>query len=283
MAEPRGRGRSLVRRYPLAALGLLVLAGVSTTAVVAPFLPLPPPAEIATAIALRPVFSPGHPLGTDDIGRDLLSRLVWGARPSLAGGSLAVVGALVPGAVLGALAGYAGRLPDLLAMRFVDVLLAFPPLLLAIALAAGLGPGLTNAVLAIAVVSLPTYARLVRSQVLATKTLDHVMAARVVGATDARILVRHIGPAAVPAVVVVASLDLGQKIIALASLSFLGLGIQPPDADWGSMLARSRGFMETAPSVVGLPGIAILVTVLALNFIGDALRDALDPRLRSRA
>jgi peptide/nickel transport system permease protein len=275
------RRRTLgARRYPLAAMGALVFLDLCVLALIAPILPLPLPTEIATASALKPVFTPGHALGTDDIGRDLLSRLIWGARPSLAAGTLAVLGALLPGAVLGAIAGYAGPIPDLVAMRFVDVLLAFPPLLLAIALAAGLGPGLTNAMIAIAIVSLPTYARMVRSQVLATKARDHVMAARVVGASDFRILVRHIAPAAVPAVLVVASLDVGQKIIALASLSFLGLGIQPPDADWGALLARGRGYIETAPSVVALPGLTILITVLALNFIGDALRDALDPRLR---
>lgn len=280
MAEVSARRRPRARTYPLAVAGVVVLAGVGTLALLAPILPLPLPNEIATASALRPILTPGHPLGTDDIGRDVFSRLVWGARPSLAAGSLAVLGALIPGAVIGAVAGYAGRIPDLVGMRLVDVLLAFPPLLLAIALAAGLGPGLTNAVIAVAIVSLPTYARLVRSQVLATKELEHVMAARVVGASGARILARHIGPAAVPPVIVVASLDVGQKIIALASLSFLGLGIQPPDADWGAMLARGRGLLETAPSVVALPGVAILLTVLALNVVGDALRDALDPRLR---
>lgn len=280
MSSSLRRTARLIGTYPLGAFGVFVLAGVTAIGIAAPALPIPGPNDIATANTLRPILSPGHPLGTDDIGRDVLSRLVWGARPSLAAGSLAVLAALALGAAIGSISGYAGRIPDMVGMRFIDVLLAFPPLLLAIALAAGLGPGLTNAVIAIAVVSLPTYARVVRSQVLAIKELDHVTAARVVGANDARILVRHIAPAVVPPVIVVASLDVGQKIIALASLSFLGLGIQPPDADWGAMLARGRGLMETAPSVVAIPGLAILVVVLSLNFLGDALRDALDPRLR---
>lgn len=262
---------------------MLVLAVVGTIALLAPILPLPAPNEIATGSTLRPLLWPGHPLGTDDIGRDVLARMVWGARPSLTAGFIAVLVALVPGALIGMLAGYFGRTVDMIGMRVIDVLLAFPPLLLAIALAAGLGPGLTNAVIATAVVSLPTYARVVRSQVLATKDLDHVLAARVVGADARRIIARHLAPSVVAPVIIVASLDVGQKIIALASLSFLGLGIQPPDADWGAMLARGRGFMESAPFMVAVPGLGIFALVLSLNFVGDALRDALDPRLRSNA
>lgn len=267
-------------RYPLGALGLLLLAAATLIALLAPVLPIMAPNEVATGSGLRPLLSPDHPLGTDDIGRDLLARMVWGARPSLAAGFLAVLGALVPGAAIGMATGYFGGNVDMAGMRLIDVLLAFPPLLLAIALAAGLGPGLTNAVIAISIVSLPTYARVVRSQVLATKELDYVLAARVVGADTMRTVLRHVAPSVVAPVTVVASLDVGQKIIAMASLSFLGLGIQPPDADWGAMLARGRGFMETAPSMVAVPGLAIFALVLSLNFVGDALRDALDPRLR---
>jgi peptide/nickel transport system permease protein len=271
---------TLARRHLLGALGLTVLCVVTLIALLAPVLPIVPPNEVATGNSLRPPLSPDHPLGTDDIGRDVLARMVWGARPSLAAGFLAVLGALLPGAAIGLATGYFGGLVDMTGMRAIDVLLAFPPLLLAIALAAGLGPGVTNAVVAISIVSLPTYARVVRGQVLATKELDYVLAARVVGVDTMRLLRRHVAPSIVAPITVVASLDVGQKIIAMASLSFLGLGIQPPDADWGAMLARGRGFMETAPSMVAVPGLAIFALVLSFNFIGDALRDALDPRLR---
>lgn len=279
-AAQRVGARDVARRYPLAAAGALLLLASVAIALAAPILPVEPPNEIDTANRLRPPLTPGHPFGTDDLGRDVLSRMVWGSRPSLVAGTLATLGALVPGSLVGLLAGYYGRWFDMLGMRLIDMLLAFPALLLAIALVAGLGPGLVNAMIAVSIVGLPTYARLVRGEVLSLKVLEYVEASKQVGAGDARIIVRHIVPNLMAAVVVVASLDVGTKIIVTASLSFLGLGIQPPEADWGAMLARGRGFMASAPHIVALPGLAIALVVLSLNLLGDALRDALDPRLR---
>jgi peptide/nickel transport system permease protein len=253
---------------------------VTCTALAAPLLPIDPPNRVQTANRLLPVLSPGHLLGTDDLGRDTLSRMVWGSRPALVAGLLATLGALIPGTMIGVFAGYYGRSVDLVAMRVVDMLLAFPALLLAIALAAGLGPGLTNAMIAVSIVGLPIYARLARSEVLSLRGQEFVSAARAVGARDLRIISRHITPNLLAIILVVATLDVGTKIIITASLSFLGLGIQPPDADWGAMLARGRQFMGTAPQLVLIPGLAIAVVVLSLNLAGDALRDILDPRLR---
>jgi peptide/nickel transport system permease protein len=269
-----------IRRYPLALFGLCVLLIFSLAALMAPVLPLPPPNVVLPQARFQPVLAPGHLLGTDDLGRDILSRMVWGGRPALLSAAIATLGALIPGTVIGLVSGFYGRITDAVLMRLVDVLLAFPALLLAIALVAGLGPGLRNAILAVSVVGLPTYARLTRGQVLPIRDLDYVQAARVLASSDRRIILKHILPNVMSPVIVVASLDVGQKIIALASLSFLGLGIQPPDSDWGAMLARSRGLMEVAPHAVAVPGVAIFLLVLSCNFIGDALRDMLDPRLR---
>jgi peptide/nickel transport system permease protein len=253
---------------------------MAVAAIAAPFLSLLPPDVVDTDIRLRGVGTAGHVLGTDDLGRDVLARMVWGARPALFAGLIAMFGSMVPGALVGLASGYYRGRFDAITMRLVDILLAFPPLLLAVALVAGLGPGLANAMFAVSLVGLPTYARLVRGQALGLRELDYISAARVIGARDGRIIVRHIVPNAIPPIIVIASLDVGQKIISLASLSFLGLGIQPPDSDWGAMLTRGRGLMELAPHVVLVPGLAIFLVVLSTNVIGDALRDALDPRLR---
>lgn len=268
-------------RYPLAVASFVLLAAVVLIAVAAPLLPLLPPDQIHLSQKLLPLGSANHYLGTDDLGRDTLSRLVWGARPSLSAGVLATLGALVPGVVVGLAAGYVLGIADTIAMRAVDMLLAFPPLLLAIAIAAGLGPGLVNAMIAVSIVGIPTYARLVRAQVLSLRELEYIEAARATGSSALRIMIHHLLPNVVPTLLVVASLDVGAKIIVTASLSFLGLGIQPPDADWGSMLARGRGFIDTAPQIVAVPGVCLAIVVLALNLMGDALRDMLDPRLRT--
>jgi peptide/nickel transport system permease protein len=273
--------RRLARRNRLAMAGLLVLVGAVLAALLAPYLPLLDPDAVETTNRLKPPLSPGHVLGTDEFGRDLLARLVWGARVSLLAGAASAAAAMLLGVALGILSGFYTGWAETLIMRATDILMAFPYILLAIAIVAGLGPGLRNAMIAVAIVGLPLYIRLVRSVVLSLREREFVEAARALGAADAVILGRHVLPHLVSPVVVAFSLDVGTKILATAGLSFLGLGTQPPTADWGSMLATGRQFVILRPHVVLLPGLAIFVIVLALNLVGDALRDLLDPRTRT--
>lgn len=275
--------RRLARRNRLAVAALVVLAAAVVAAVLAPHLPLQDPDAVETANRLKPPLTPGHLLGTDEFGRDLLARLVWGARVSLLAGAASAAAAMVVGVVLGLLSGFYAGWTEMVIMRATDILMAFPYILLAIAIVAGLGPGLRNAMIAIAIVGLPLYIRLVRGVVLSLREREFVEAARALGATDALILGRHVLPHLVSPVIVAFSLDVGTKILATAGLSFLGLGTQPPTADWGSMLATGRQFVIFRPHVVLLPGLAIFVIVLALNLVGDALRDLLDPRTRAHA
>src|SRR5579884_1167594 len=209
-----------------------------------------------------------HLMGTDEFGRDVLSRVIWGARVSLQAGAVAASIALVAGLLLGMLAAYYGGRADALIMRLMDILLAFPYLLLAIA------------IIAIGIVYTPSYARVVRGAVLSVRARDYVLAARALGASDARVMQQHILPNVLAPVIVQATLNVGIAIIDTAGLSFLGLGTQPPTPDWGNMLAAGRSYLIDSPWMATFPGLAILVTVLAFNLMGDALRDALDPRLR---
>ena len=268
-------------RNQLALLAMIVLAGVVLAACLAPYLPLADPDAVDTVQRLRPPFTLGHLLGTDEFGRDLLSRLVWGARVSLLAGAATAAAAMLIGVLLGVLSGYYAGWPETVIMRLTDILMAFPYILHAIAIVAGLGPGLRNAMIAIAIVGFPIYTRLVRGIVLSVRGREFVEAARALGSTDRLILARHIVPQLLSPVIVAFSLDVGAKILATAGLSFLGLGTQPPTADWGSMLATGRQFVILSPHVVLLPGLAIFVIVLALNLVGDALRDFLDPRTYS--
>jgi peptide/nickel transport system permease protein len=273
--------RSVWRQGLAVAAGLALVAAV-LAAVLAPVLPLVDPDTVDTPNRLRPPLSPGHALGTDEFGRDLLARLVWGARVSLLAGVATAAASMLVGVVLGVLGGFYTGWVEALVMRLTDVLMAFPYILLAIAIVGGLGPGLRNAMLAIAIVGFPIYTRLVRSIVLSLREREFVEAARALGATDPIILGRHILPHLLSPVIVAFSLDVGFKILATAGLSFLGLGTQPPTADWGSMLATGRQFVILSPHVALLPGLAIFVVVLALNLVGDALRDVLDPRAAVR-
>jgi peptide/nickel transport system permease protein len=275
MSEALARAASR-NRLAVAAFAVLVLAvGVALTA---PWLPLADPDAVDTPNRLQAPGAPGHPLGTDEFGRDLLSRLAWGARVSLLAGVGTAALAMLVGVTLGVLGGYYTGWIEITVMRLTDILMAFPYILLAIAIVAGLGPGLRNAMIAIAIVGFPLYTRLVRSVVLSVREREFVEAARALGSTDPVILGRHIAPHLLSPVIVAFSLDVGAKILATAGLSFLGLGTQPPTADWGSMLATGRQFVILRPHVVLLPGLAIFVMVLALNLVGDAVRDALDPR-----
>ena len=279
---PTGRhalARAL-RHNRLAGLALVVLLATALVALLAPYLPLADPDAVDTPNRLRPPLTPGHVLGTDEFGRDLLARLVWGARISLLAGLAAAALAMAIGVAFGVLGGYYTGWVETVLMRLTDIMMAFPYILLAIAIVAGLGPGLRNAMLAIGIVGFPLYARLVRGVVLSLREREFVEAARALGAPDRVILARHVLPHLSSPVMVTFSLDVGAKILATAGLSFLGLGTQPPTADWGSMLATGRQFVILSPHVVLLPGLAILVVVLVLNIVGDALRDLLDPRMR---
>jgi peptide/nickel transport system permease protein len=226
--------------------------------------------------------SPGldHLMGTDEFGRDVLSRVIWGAQASLQAGATAASIALGVGLVLGMLAAYYGGRADNLIMRFMDILLAFPYILLAITVVAVLGPGLRNAMIAIAIVYVPHYARVVRGSVLSVRAREYVEAARALGAPDRRIMWQHVLPNTLAPVIVQTTLNVGNAIIDTAGLSFLGLGTQPPTPDWGNMLSAGRNYIIDSPWIATFPGLAILATVLAFNLMGDALRDAFDPRLR---
>jgi peptide/nickel transport system permease protein len=221
-----------------------------------------------------------HLLGTDNVGRDVLSRVIWGTRVSLVAGLGSVGIAMLVGGLLGLLAGYAGGRVDGFVMRLMDAVLSFPPLVLALALGAVLGAGLSGVVIALGVVYTPTFARLMRGQVLSITAREYVDAARALGVPGWRIAWSHVLPNATAPIVVQASLSVAFAILAEASLSFLGLGVQPPAPSWGSMINAGRGYLQQAPWIVFGPGAALFVTVVGLNFVGDAVRDALDPRLR---
>lgn len=274
-----GVAQRLISR-PLFVLGLVLVSGLVLTAVLGPFLVAYNPLEPDT---LNPPLAPpsdAHPLGTDELGRDVLSRLVYGAGISLQVGIAAVALASIPGIIIGILAAYRGGWIDNVINRFFDALMGFPSLVLALTIVAVVGPSLLNVAVAIAIASLPQYARLVRGQVLAVREFDYVTAAQASGAGDGRIMFRHVLPNVIGPSLVQASLGVGFAITAEASLSFLGVGVQPPTPSWGSMIETGFQYLTVAPWLVIAPGTMIFLSVLGFNLLGDGIREALDPHVR---
>jgi ABC-type dipeptide/oligopeptide/nickel transport system permease subunit len=273
------RWSPLTRLDPTGLAGALLLALIALACVAAPLLAPSDPVRVNLPAQLQgPNWA--HPFGTDNFGRDILARVLHGGRVSLAVAAVATLISLAISLVLGGVAGYFGGRIDDLVMRLVDLTLAFPRLVLAITIAGLLGAGLTSVVIAIVAVSWAWYARVVRGMVLQAREEPYVLAAYAVGASAPRILVRHLLPAIVGQVAVLTSLDFGRIILAISALSFLGLGIRPPSPEWGAMLNESRLFFAANPELMLFPGLAIFLTVLSANLLGDALRDALDPRHR---
>jgi len=278
------RAANLIMRNPLTVFGLAIIVVLFLLALFAPYIaPYPEQGQGLSNLQerLRPP-SLIHPLGTDNLGRDLLSRIIYGARVSLKAAIIVVLIVIGFGAPLGLIAGYFGGKTDEVIMRFSDMILAFPSLLLAIAIVASTGPSLLNALVAISVPWWPWYTRLVRGQVISLKEMQFVESARALGASKLRIMFRHILPNCLSPIIVQGTLDMGYIILCLASLGFLGLGTQPPTADWGVMVNDGRAFLLTQWWISTFPGAAIFVTVLAFNLVGDGLREALDPKIRWR-
>ncbi|GIO05087.1 peptide ABC transporter permease [Brevibacillus reuszeri] len=269
-----------LRKNKLAMVGLAIIIFFVLIAVFAPMIASYPYDQGELVMKNKPP-SEEHWFGTDYNGRDVLSRVVYGARISLWVGTFSVIGSVVAGTILGLLAGYYGRWIDMIISRVFDIMLAFPSILLAIAIVAILGPSLQNALLAIAIINIPTFGRLVRSRVLSLKEEEFVMAARAIGMKDSRILMQHILPNSLAPIIVTGTMGIATAIIEAAALGFLGLGAQAPEPEWGKMLSDSRQYIQKAPWTVIFPGLSIMLTVLGFNLIGDGLRDALDPRMKN--
>jgi peptide/nickel transport system permease protein len=289
-ADRRSGGRELIRSMtlilnnPLTTFGSLIILALVATAVFAPYLaPFPDQGKGLSNLDERlqaPTFN--HPLGTDNLGRDILSRIIFGSRISLKAAVVVVMISMSIGVPLGLIAGYFGGKIDDVIMRFADMILAFPALLLAIAIVASLGPSLINALIAIALPWWPWYTRLMRSQVISAKEMQFVESARAIGASRRRIMFRHILPNCLSPIIVNATVDMGYVILAIAALGFLGLGTQPPAADWGVMVSDGREFFMKQWWISTFSGAAIFLTVLAFNLTGDGIREALDPKIRWR-
>ncbi|WP_338723945.1 dipeptide/oligopeptide/nickel ABC transporter permease/ATP-binding protein [Devosia sp. XK-2] len=284
-SEPRKRRTNwqLLMANRLAAAGLFIFGFIVVLAVLAPILPLPNPDITDQPNRLLPPLSDGHLLGTDHLGRDILSRLIWGTQVSLLVGVSATALAAIFGSLIGLVAGYSRGATDSVLMRFVDMLMAFPYILLAIAIVAALGPGLLNALYAISIVNIPFFARNIRGVTVSIRNREFVDAARLSGKSHPAILFTEVLPNVLPVIVITMSTTVGWMILETAGLSFLGLGAQPPTSDLGSMLGQARAQLFTAPHASIIPGIMIFVLVMSINLLGDGIRDVLDPRLRSGA
>jgi len=274
---------NLARKNPLAAVGVTLVAVFVLAALLAPFIATHDPARVDLPSRLQPA-STAHWFGTDELGRDIFSRIIFGARISMLVGACVVAGSLLLGIIFGSIAGYYGGTID----RFFNIVvmnafLSFPGILLAIAFVAFLGPGIFNLILALCIGGWVGYARLVRAQVLAAREKEYVEAARALGASDVRVLTRHILPNIIQPVIVQAAIGMAGAVLAEATMSFLGLGVPPPTASWGSMLNDGRSHLFDSPHLVLIPAAAVMLAVLSFNFIGDAFRDLLDPRSRIEA
>ena len=266
-------------RNRVAMVGAAFIAVVALLGLLAPWIATHPPDQQSLMLRLASPSS-DHWLGTDELGRDEFSRLLYGTRISLFIGLVGTAGGIVFGTLLGMAAGYFGGWVDTLSMRLIDVMFAFPGILLAILIVAVMGPGLFNLVVALTIWGTPTLARIVRSSALSLKSQEFVEASRAMGASRARIMFRHLLPNSLAPIIVYATLGVAGSLLTTAGLGFLGLGVQPPTAEWGAMLSYGRGYLREAPHLMFVPGLAILLTVVSLNLIGDALRDALDPRIK---
>lgn len=283
LVEQKARSRSItifrqLRKNKLAMVGMAVIILLILVAIFAPFL-MPYEYDFQDYDAVLSRSTREHLLGTDSLGRDILSRLIYGTRVSLSMGLMIVLIGAVVGITLGAIAGFYGGRVDNIIMRFLDIYQSIPSVLLAIALATAMGPGIKSAVIALGVASFPKYARLIRASILQIRELEYIDASRVIGSSDMRILITHIIPNVLSPMIVFITMYVGSSILVAASLSFLGLGAQAPIPEWGAMLSSGRGLMRDYPTLVLYPGIMIMLTVLAFNLFGDGLRDALDPRL----
>jgi peptide/nickel transport system permease protein len=287
--EPRSPWQDVLtrlRRNKLAIVGTAMVGIVIMVALTAPVLAQQHPNENGIFKTVprdhKQPPSLAHPMGTDPLGRDMLSLIMYGARVSLLVGVFAVGFAIFLGAFLGAIAGFTGDLFDNLIMRVMDIMLAFPSILLALVIVVIIGPGLFNAMIAVGIVAIPTYARITRATVLGEKGKEYVSAARAIGARSSRILFRHVMPNALSPIIVAASLGIATAILDAAGLGFLGLGAQPPTPEWGLLLSRNKSHIFTSPWIVFFPGVSIMFLVLGFNLLGDGLRDALDPKVSTR-
>lgn len=278
-AEQRRRLFRRLRRSGNVVVGFTILAIIAVLAVLAPVLSTYNPEMMAPLDRLQPP-SAQHLFGTDDFGRDVLTRVLYGAQISLVVGLVSVAVASIAGSLLGVVAGYYGGTTDSIIMRFIDVMLAFPSILLALVIVAILGRSLPNVMLAVGISTIPVYTRIVRGSTLSIKEADFILSARAIGAPSGRIMLRHILPNVIAPIIVVTTNGIAGAIISGAALSFLGLGAQPPTPEWGLMLSEGRNYLRQASWVTTYPGLAIMVTVMAINLLGDGLRDVLDPRLR---
>lgn len=268
------------KKNKMALVGTLIVLFFILVAIFAPLIAPYGFKEVAMKNRLQPP-SADHWFGTDDFGRDIFSRVVFGARISLWIGFFSVLGSMAIGTLLGVVAGYYGKWVDSLISRIFDIMLAFPGILLAIAIVAVLGPSLQNALIAIAIVNIPTFGRLIRSRVLSVKEEEYIMAAKAIGMSNSRILFKHVLPNSMAPIIVQGTLAIATAIIEAAALGFLGLGAEAPNPEWGKMLSDAKAFLTNAPWTMIFPGLAIMLTVLGFNLMGDGLRDALDPRMKN--
>jgi len=282
-ATHRGHGHRVLReltRNKFALAGAIFLIAIGVIAILAPVIAPHSPTEQSLMDRLKEP-TRDHWLGTDELGRDELSRLMYGARTSLFIGLVGTAGGVILGTVLGMISGFFGGWVDTLLMRLIDIMFAFPGILLAILIVAVMGPGLGNLIVALTVWGTPTLSRIVRSSVLSLKSVEFVEASRAIGAGKSRIMFRHLLPNCVAPIIVYSTLGVAGSLLTTAGLGFLGIGVQPPNSEWGAMLSVGRSYLRETPLLMIVPGLAILLTVMSLNLIGDALRDALDPRLNS--